>query len=62
MRGLKPPGVSASELARKLHVPRTRIERLANEQTGVTSDTALRFAKFLRMDSPEFWVSLQANY
>jgi addiction module HigA family antidote len=32
-------------LAKVCGVPRTRIERLANEETGVTADTALRLSK-----------------
>lgn len=44
-----------------LHVPRTRIERLATEQTSVTPDTALRLAKYFRT-TPEFWMSIQASY
>jgi antitoxin HigA-1 len=43
---LVPLGMSAGALAKKLNVPRTRIERLAAEQTSVTTDTALRLAKF----------------
>ncbi|WP_312366024.1 HigA family addiction module antitoxin [Ensifer sp.] len=58
---LLPYHMSAGALAKKLNVPRTRIERLANEQTAVTSDTALRLAKFFRT-SPEFWMNLQASY
>ncbi|MEX0852135.1 MAG: HigA family addiction module antitoxin [Bauldia sp.] len=58
---LVPLGMSAGALARRLEVPRTRIERLIAEQTAVTTDTALRLAKFLRT-SPEFWMSMQAGY
>jgi len=58
---LAPLGMSAGALARRLGVPRTRIERLATEQTAVTPDTALRLAKFFRT-TPEFWLSLQASY
>lgn len=58
---LAPYHMSAGALAKKLNVPRTRIERLANEQTAVTTDTALRLAKFFRT-SPEFWMNLQASY
>ena len=45
---------------RALGVPRTRIERLASEQTGVTPDTALRLGKFFNT-TPEFWMTLQAS-
>jgi antitoxin HigA-1 len=58
---LRPLGMSAGALARKLGVPRTRIERLVSEQTAVTTDTALRLAKYFRT-SPEFWMNLQVSY
>ena len=53
--------LSAGALARKLNVPRTRIERLVAGRTPVTTDTALRLAKFFRT-SPEFWMNMQAGY
>lgn len=58
---LDPLGISAIGLARALGVPRTRIERLVKEQTGITPDTALRLAKALGT-TPEFWVTLQTNH
>ncbi|MDU1695629.1 MAG: HigA family addiction module antitoxin, partial [Bradyrhizobium sp.] len=42
-------------------LPRTRIERIASEQTGVTADTALRLAKALDT-TPELWLNLQTDY
>ncbi len=58
---LVPLGMSAGALAKRLNVPRTRIERLAAEQTGVTTDTALRLAKFFQT-APEFWMNMQVGY
>jgi addiction module HigA family antidote len=58
---LVPLNMSASALSRKLNVPRTRIERLAAEQTAVTTDTALRLARFFDT-TPEFWLNLQISY
>lgn len=58
---LEPLGISAGALARDLHVPRTRIERLAAGISPVTIDTALRLAKFFGT-SPEFWMNMQASY
>jgi len=58
---LGPLGMSAGALARRLRVPRTRIERLASEQTAITPDTALRLAKAFGT-SPEFWMNLQSAY
>lgn len=58
---LVPLNMSAGALAKRLGVPRTRIERLASEQTGVTPDTALRLGKFFST-TPEFWMNMQASY
>ncbi|WP_449043644.1 HigA family addiction module antitoxin [Paracoccus versutus] len=54
-------GISAGKLARHIHVPRTRIERLVKEETAMTVDTAQRLAKALGT-SVEFWMNLQLNY
>ncbi|MEZ2130095.1 MULTISPECIES: HigA family addiction module antitoxin [unclassified Sinorhizobium] len=58
---LIPLNMSAGALAKRLNVPRTRIERLASEQTPVTTDTALRLARYFRT-TPEFWMNMQASY
>jgi len=58
---LVPLGMSAGSLARKLHVPRTRIERIVKGQTALTPDTALRLAKFFNT-SAEYWMNMQAAY
>lgn len=54
-------GVSAGSLAKHLHLPRTRIERLIGEQTAMTIDTAQRLSKAFGT-SVEFWMNLQLNY
>lgn len=54
-------GISAGKLARHIHVPRTRIERLAAKETSMTIDTAVRLSKALGT-TPEFWMNLQMNY
>ena len=58
---LVPLGMSPGALARACGVPRTRIERLVNEETGVTADTALRLAKAFRT-SPDLWLNLQNDF
>ncbi len=58
---LEPMSLTAYGLAQKLGVPRTRIERLCREQTGVTPDTALRLARFFGT-TPDFWMNLQSLY
>ena len=58
---LAPLGLSAGGLAKRLGVPRTRIERLVAEETSVTVDTALRLARFFGT-SPDLWMSMQTGY
>lgn len=58
---LAPLGMSANALARRLGVPRTRIERLVRCQTGVSADTALRLARFFDT-TPEYWLNMQRNW
>jgi addiction module HigA family antidote len=53
--------MSAGMLAKVCGIPRTRIERLANEETGVTADTALRLGKALGT-SAQLWLNLQNAY
>jgi addiction module HigA family antidote len=40
---------------------RTRIERLAREQTPITADTALRLARYFGT-TPGFWMNIQAQF
>ena len=58
---LKPLGMGAIELARRLHVPRTRIERLVKGDTGLSVDTALRLSAFFG-NTAEFWMNLQHSH
>ena len=58
---LEPLEMAPYALAKQLHIPRTRIERIVTGRSGITTDTALRLAKFFKT-SPEFWMNLQAAY
>ena len=58
---LVPLKMSAGALAKACGLPRTRIERIANEQTGITADTALRLGKALST-SAQLWLNLQNDY
>src|SRR3954468_14215442 len=58
---LIPLGLSPGALAKTCGVPRTRIERLANEEAGITADTALRLGKALGT-STQLWLNLQNAY
>ena len=57
---LDPLNMGAIAMARRLGVPRTRIERLVKGTTGMTPDTALRLARALNT-TPAYWMNLQTN-
>ena len=58
---LKPLGMSTIALAKRLNVPRTRMERLVRGETSLTVDTAMRLSRFFG-NTPEFWMNLQRAY
>ena len=58
---LIPLKLSAGALASKMNLPRTRIERIASEDVGITADTALRLGKVLGT-TPQLWLNLQTDY
>jgi len=58
---LIPLGLSAGALAKACGVPRTRIERIANEETAITADTALRLGKALGT-STQVWLNMQNEF
>ena len=58
---LVPLGLSAGAVARRIGVPRSRIERLATEQVDLTVDTALRLARLFGT-TPQFWMAIQARH
>jgi addiction module HigA family antidote len=58
---LIPMGLSAYVVAKACGIPRTRIERIAREEMGISADTALRLGRFFGIE-PEFWINLQTRY
>ncbi len=58
---LAPLPLSAGKLARICGVPRTRMERIANEETGITADTALRLSRAFGTTA-QMWLNLQNSY
>ena len=58
---LIPYGISQNALAMKIHVPSTRVGEIIHGRRAITSDTALRLARFFG-NSPEFWMNLQQQY
>ena len=58
---LDPLNMSAGALAKRLDVPRTRIERVVEGKTWVSVDTALRLSVFFG-NTADFWMNLQHTY
>jgi len=54
-------GVTQSELARAIQVPRSRVNAICLGKRRITADTALRLARFFG-SSPEYWLNLQNTY
>jgi addiction module HigA family antidote len=49
------------KLAKIMDVPRTRVERIVNEQTAITATSALLLGKALNTTA-QFWLNLQNSY
>jgi len=58
---LEPLDIGVIEVARRLGVPRTRIERLVKGVTRMTPDTALRLARAFST-TPTYWMNMQMNH
>src|ERR1700712_3025825 len=58
---LVPLKLTPYAVAAALHVPRTRIERIAREEKPMTADTALRLGKFFKTGAA-FWMNMQARF
>ena len=58
---LLPLGLSANALSLALRVPATRIHEVVRQHRGITSDTALRLARYFNT-TPQFWLNLQINF
>ena len=58
---LDPLDLRVIAFARRLGVPRTRIERLIKGTTGISPDTALRLARVFNT-TPAYWMNLQTNH
>ena len=58
---LTPLGLSQHRLALDISVDPRRINEIVAGRRSVTANTALRLARYFNT-SPEFWLSLQAQY
>lgn len=54
-------GVTASEAARALGVPHSRLSQILHGRRAMTVDTALRLSRWLGTDD-EFWMNVQVRY
>ena len=54
---MAPLGLSANALG----IPATRIHEILHEKRGVSTDTAMRLARYFGTDM-EMWINLQAQY
>jgi addiction module HigA family antidote len=58
---MTPLGLSMNRVAIDLRVPLTRIADIVHERRGITTDTALRLARYFKT-APTFWLNLQTRY
>ena len=58
---LKPLGMSAYELAKRLRVPVPRVNDIVLERRGISADTAVRLSRFFGT-TDQFWLNLQSAY
>src|SRR3990170_2709578 len=58
---LSPLGISQCRLAKDTSVPPRRINEIVRGQRAISTDTALRLARYFGT-SERFWVNLQAHY
>jgi antitoxin HigA-1 len=57
---LEPLGLTQKELAAALSITRVRLSGIIRGKRAITSDTALRLARFFDT-TPEFWLGLQTD-
>ena len=56
---LRPMGISQTKFAHDLDIPIQRVNTLIKGKRGITAETALLIARYLKT-TPEFWMNLQA--
>ncbi len=58
---LVPLGLSANALSIQLRVPAPRINEVVRERRGITTDTALRLARYFNTTA-QYWLNLQTSF
>jgi addiction module HigA family antidote len=59
---IKPLGLTITEAAQRLGVPRQRLSQIVNGKAGISPVMALRLAKAFEQTSPQFWLNMQNQY
>ena len=58
---MRPLGLSANALAKRIDVPVTRISEMVRGRRGITADTALRLARFFGTSPDSGWASRRST-
>ena len=58
---MKPLGLSQYRVAKDISVPALRISQIVNRKRSITTDTAMRLARYFST-SPDVWIRLQTRY
>jgi addiction module HigA family antidote len=58
---LEPMKITVYSLAQAIKVPRSRVNDIVLGRRGITTDTALRLARYFGT-TPEFWINLQTRH
>jgi addiction module HigA family antidote len=59
---IKPLGLTITEAAQRLGVPRQTLSQIVNGKAGISPVMALRLAKAFERTSPQFWLNMQNQY
>lgn len=58
---MAPLNLNVNALSLSLGIPATRLHEIVHERRGISTDTALRLARYFGTDM-EMWINLQAQY
>ena len=59
---IKPLGLTITEAAERLGVPRKTLSQIVNGKAGISPVMALRLAKAFENTSPQFWLNMQNQH
>lgn len=58
---IKERGLTITEVAQGLHVPRPNLSNILNEKAGISPEMAVKLSEAFG-NTTQFWVNLQKNY